>query len=144
LQLSKSFVSYINKLFFNSFHIPDVIIYRLSQDDMQLRLCNRSQFPTHVRLLSIDQFVTVARSKIEELEKSDEKEQKTSTSMVGHELCESPATQVANLKAAIINVLKEKINADFQLPAEQILLPARDDLAEYELTAPQNLSDDPK
>lgn len=126
------------------FHIPDVIIYRLSQDDMQLRLCNRSQFPTHVRLLSIDQFVTVARSKIEELEKSDEKEQKTSTSMVGHELCESPATQAANLKAAIINVLKEKINADFQLPVEQILLPARDDLAEYELTAPQNLSDDPK
>lgn len=111
---------------------------------MQLRLCNRSQFPTHVRLLSIDQFVTVARSKIEQLEKSDEKEQKPSTSMVGHELCESPATQAANLKTAIFNVLKEKINADFQLPTEQILLPARDDLAEYELTAPQNLSDDPK
>lgn len=137
-------ISLLNELFWNSFHIPDVIIYRLSHDDMQLRLCNRSQFPTHVRLLSVDQFVTVARSKIEELEKSDEKEQKTSSSMVGHELCESPATQASNLKTAIVNVLKEKVNADFELPAEQILLPARDDLAEYELTAPQNLSDDPK
>lgn len=111
---------------------------------MQLRLCNRSQFPTHVRLLTIDQFVSVARTKIEELEKCSEKEQKLSTSMVGHELCESPATQAANLKTTIINVLKEKVNADFQLPSEQILLPARDDLAEYELTTSSNLSDDPK
>jgi len=128
----------------NSYHIPDVIIYRLSKDDMQLRLCNRSQFPSYVRLFTIDQFVSVARTTIEELEKSGEKDQKLSSSMVGHELCESPSTQAANLKTAIINVLKEKVNADFQLPCEQILLPARDDLAEYELTTSPNLNDDPK
>ncbi|EFX77288.1 hypothetical protein DAPPUDRAFT_305847 [Daphnia pulex] len=129
------------------YHVPDVIIFRNSRDDMQLRLCNRSQYPTHVRLLSLDQFSSIAHSKIEELESSfgeAEKEKKSSSSMVGHELCESPATQAANFRSCLTNALKEKVNAFFQLPSEQILLPARDDLAEYELTAPQNLKDDPK
>jgi hypothetical protein len=114
---------------------------------MQLRLCNRSQYPTYVRLLSVDQFSSIAHSKIEELERSfeeAEKEKKSASSMVGHELCESPATQAANLRTCLTNSLKENVNAFFQLPSEQILLPARDDLAEYELTAPQNLKDDPK
>ena len=130
-----------------SYHVPDVIIFRLSREDMQLRLCNRSQYPTHVRLLSLDQFSSIAHLKIEELERSvgeAEKEKKSASSMVGHELCESPATQAANLRTCLTNALKEKVNAFFQLPSEQILLPARDDLAEYELTAPQNLKDDPK
>lgn len=129
-----------------SYHIPDVTIYRLSRDDMQLRLCNRSQYPTNVRLLSIDKFITVANSKIEELERlaADSDKEKKSSSLVGHEICESPATQAANLKSSVHNALKEKVNASFQLPVESILLPARDDLAEYELTAPQNLKDDPK
>lgn len=64
--------------------------------------------------------------------------------MVGHELCESPATQAANLKSCLRNAFKEKVNVVLQLPNEPILLPARDDLAEYELTAPQNLKEDPK
>ena len=132
---------------FLSYHIPDVIIYRLSREDMQLRLCNRSQYPTNVRLLSLDQFVSIAHSKIEELERSSveaEKEKKSTTSMVGHELCESPTTQATNFKICLANALKEKVSAQFQLPTESILLPARDDLAEYEVTAPQNLKDDPK
>ena len=111
---------------------------------MQLRLCNRSQYPTHVRLLSLDQFATIARTKIEELERMGETEQKTSSSMVGHELCDSPATLAANLKSTVANALMEKVNVAFQLPVEPILLPARDDLAEYELTAPQSLKEDPK
>lgn len=130
-----------------SYHIPDVIIYRRSLEDMQLRLCNRSQYPTHVRLLSLEQFASIAHSKIEELEckiGEAEKEKKSASSMVGHELCESPATQAANFKSCLSNALKEKVNARFQLPTESILLPARDDLAEYELTAPQNLKEDPK
>lgn len=127
--------------------MPDVIIYRLARDDMQLRLCNRSQYPTHVRLLSLDQFALIAHSKIDELERScgeAEKEKKSASSMVGHELCESPATQAANLKSCLRNAFKEKVNVVLQLPNEPILLPARDDLAEYELTAPQNLKEDPK
>ena len=63
---------------------------------------------------------------------------------IGHEQCESAGTLAANLRATVCNAKKEKINCDFQLPVESILLPARDDLAEYELTAPQNLKDDPK
>lgn len=115
---------------------------------MQLRLCNRSQYPTQVRLLTLEQFASVAQIKIEELERSigeAEKEKKsTVSSMVGHELCESPAVQATNFRNCLTNALKEKVNAQFQLPSESILLPARDDLAEYELTAPQNLKDDPK
>ena len=111
---------------------------------MQLRLCNRSQYPTHVRLLSLDQFVSIANVNIEKLESTSETEQTTSSSLVGHELCESPATLAANLKSTVANVLKEVVSASFQLPAEPILLPARDDLAEYELAAPQSLKDDPK
>ncbi len=130
-----------------SYHIPDVIIYRLSREDMQLRLCNRSQYPTNVRLLSLEQFASIAHSKIEELERNNgeaEKEKKSTSSMVGHELCESPVTQATNFRSCLTNALKEKVSAQFQLPTEPILLPARDDLAEYELTAPQNLKDDPK
>lgn len=130
-----------------SYHIPDVIIYRLSVEDMQLRLCNRSQYPTYVRLLSLEQFATIAQSKIEELEckiGEAEKEKKSTSSMVGHELCENPATQADNFRSCLSNALMEKVNVRFQLPSESILLPARDDLAEYELTAPQNLKDDPK
>lgn len=136
----------ISKLVFCSYHIPDVIIFRLSREDMQLRLCNRSQYPTNVRLLTLEQFSSIANSKIEELERiSDESEkEKKSSSLVGHELCESPATQAANFRTCLANAFKVKINANFQLPSEAILLPARDDLAEYELTAPQNLKDDPK
>lgn len=114
---------------------------------MQLRLCNRSQYPTNVRLLSLEQFASIAHSKIEELEQGAgeaESEKKSSSSMVGHELCESPSTQAANLRSCLANSLKEKINAQFQLPTEPILLPARDDLAEYELSTPQNLKEDPK
>lgn len=121
-----------------------MIIFRLSREDMQLRLCNRSQYPTHVRLLSFDQFASVARTKIEELERTEDREQKTSSSLMGHELCDSPATLAANLKTTVANIFREKINASFQLPVEPILLPARDDLAEYELTAPQSLKEDPK
>ena len=114
---------------------------------MQLRLCNRSQYPTNVRLLTLEQFASVAHTRIEELERAAgvaEKEKKSTSSLVGHELCESPATQAANLRSCLANALKEKINAQFQLPSEPILLTARDDLAEYELSAPQNLKEDPK
>lgn len=114
---------------------------------MQLRLCNRSQYPTNVRLLTIDHFVAIAKSKIEELEKEaaeSENDKKPMPSLVGHELCESPATQAANLKSCMVNAIKEKVSAQFQLPTESILLPARDDLAEYEVTTPQNLKEDPK
>ena len=76
------------------------------------------------------------------MEASTEKESKPTS--IGHEQCESSGTLAANLRATISNAKKEKINADFQLPVESILLPARDDLAEYELSAPQNLKDDPK
>jgi len=124
------------------YHIPDVMIYRLSRTEMQLRLCNRSQYPTNVRLLSLEEFYDIAECKIEELEASTEKESKPTS--IGHEQCESSGTLAANLRATISNAKKEKINADFQLPVESILLPARDDLAEYELSAPQNLKDDPK
>lgn len=124
------------------YHIPDVMIYRLSRTDMQLRLCNRSQYPTNVRLLSLEEFYDIAECKIEELETNMEKESKPIS--IGHEQCESAGTLAANLRATVCNAKKEKINCDFQLPVESILLPARDDLAEYELTAPQNLKDDPK
>ena len=114
---------------------------------MQLRLCNRSQYPTNVRLLTIDQFTAIAKTKIEDLEKEaaeSEKDKKPMPSLVGHELCESPATQAANLKSCMVSAIQEKVSALFQLPVESILLPARDDLAEYEITTPQNLKDDPK
>ena len=41
------------------------MIYRLSRTDMQLRLCNRSQYPTNVRLLSLEEFYDIADCKIE-------------------------------------------------------------------------------
>lgn len=41
------------------------MIYRLSRTDMQLRLCNRSQYPTNVRLLSLEEFYDIAECKIE-------------------------------------------------------------------------------
>ena len=119
------------------------MIFRLSQNDMHLRLCNRSQYPTHVRMLSISEFATIAQTRAEELEQSAKVEEKT-PSTVGHELCESPQSLARHLRITATSALKEAVNAKFQLPSESILLPARDDLAEFEPSTPQNFNDDPK
>jgi len=101
---------------------------------MQLRLCNRSQYPTHVRLLSLDQFVV--QENIKKFESTSETEQMMSSSLVGHDLSESPASLAVNLRSMVANGLK--VRASFQLPAETNFLPARDDLAGYEfMAAPQ-------
>lgn len=65
-------------------------------------------------------------------------------SLVSHDLCESPQTVAQQLRAAAEHVARQPVDVELQLPKEAILLPARDDLAEYEPTAPQNLKDDPR
>lgn len=114
------------------------MIYRLSRSDMQLRLCNRSQYPTRVRLLSVDQFMQLVRSTNRNSDTGDQ-DPNTCADLSG-----GVAAGDGQLRSVVNYAIRQKVTAEFELPSETILLPARDDLAEYELSAPQNLSDDPK
>jgi len=59
------------KLHLGAFNlIPDVMIYRASRTDTQLRLCNRNQYATHVRLLTLTNFIAIAETRARDLEAS--------------------------------------------------------------------------
>lgn len=128
------------------YHVPEIRIVTCEPlragkaSELLLKFCNPTRYQTQITLLSIDTPISPTTSVIEE---------KEDTKQEGVQGSESP-----NLLPSIVRhipvieepkPLKINTNADLILPHSPLILPPRDDTAEYDDTDDTyNFQDDPK
>lgn len=130
------------------YHIPEVKIvtceplYSGKPSELFLKFCNPTRHPTQITLFPLD--VSMAPIPIVDVTEKGEVK-KDDVQVINESLNSMPSAVRQGPIIEEVKAIKVVPNADLVLPHSSLILPARDDAAEYDDTADtHNFQDDPK
>ena len=126
------------------YHIPEVKIVTCEplrpgkSSELLLKFCNPTQHQTQITILSLDTSLSTSFIKEKDLKQEDTPQGSESPNLLPSTVRQAPVTE----DPKSIKVIP---NADLILPHSALILPPRDDAAEYDDTSDNhNFQDDPK
>ncbi|XP_020287273.1 dynactin subunit 4 isoform X2 [Pseudomyrmex gracilis] len=126
------------------YHIPEVKIVTCEplqsgkSSELLLKFCNPTQHQTQITLLSLDSSLTTSFAEEKNDTKQEDPQQGSESSLLSSSIRQATVTEDPK-------PIKVTPNADLKLPQSSLILPPRDDAAEYDDTSDNhNFQDDPK
>ncbi|KAK2717486.1 dynactin subunit 4-like [Artemia franciscana] len=139
-------------------HVPEITIFSLKNNGngdatLVLRICNRSQHATNIRLLPLEELGKLPIEKAKQQVTTEQKRPEpaesflslpslTSARVISDQL--TSAEEIEMYETMAKNAASVKVTGRLELATDSINLLPRDDLAEYEASSMSLLKDDPK